>query len=144
MSFSRHRLRYLAPICAVVVVLAGGGFAALESDTVSSFGEGVWWALSLITTVGFVGGSPTTTPGRVLAGFLMVFGFASLALLTAAVASIFIREEEEPFERREADFEARALDQLRTLNQRLERLEDRMDRAAHEDVTRRGPGSMRP
>ena len=109
------------------VVLAGGGFAALETDTVGSYGEGVWWALSLITTVGFVGGSPTTTAGRILAGLLMVSGFALLSLVTAAVASIFVREDEAPVERREAAFEAAAVEELRELNRRLERLERRLD-----------------
>jgi len=37
----------------------------------------------------------------------MVSGFALLALTTAAIASLFVREDETPVERREAAFEAR-------------------------------------
>lgn len=133
---TRRWLRYLLPAAGVVVVLAGGGFAALETDTVSSYGEGVWWAWSLVTTVGFAGDTPVTTAGRVLAGFLMAFGFGMLSLVTAAVASIFILEDEEPVERREAAFEASALEQLATLNQRLERLERRLEGPAGEDRRR--------
>ena len=106
-----------------MVVLAGGALAALETDTVGSFGAGVWWALSLVTTVGFVGGTPTTTAGRVIAALLMVFGFALLALTTAAIASLFVREDESPLERREAAFEAQAIAELRALHERLDRLE---------------------
>lgn len=121
----RPRLRYLAPGVVVIVVLAGGGFAALETDTVSSFGDGVWWALSLVTTVGFIGESPTTTAGKLLAGLLMIVGFGLLSLVTAAVASLFVREDGAPFERRETAFEVSVMHELHALNQRLDHLERR-------------------
>jgi hypothetical protein len=122
-TMSRHLLRYLLPAAALVVVLSGGGFAALETDTAGSFGEGVWWALSLVTTVGFVGQTPTTEAGRILAGLLMVFGFALLSVTTAAAASIFVRHDEVPGQRRDAAFESEALAELRALNERLDRIE---------------------
>lgn len=120
---TRHTLRYLLPGAALVVVLAGGAFAALETDTVASFGAGVWWALSLVTTVGFIGPAPVTAAGKVLAGLLMIFGFALLSLTTAAVASLFVREDESATQARDAAFESQALAELRALNERLERLE---------------------
>jgi voltage-gated potassium channel len=119
----RHNLRYLLPLVVLVVLLSGGGFAALETDTVSSFGSGVWWALSLVTTVGFVGETPTTTGGRVLAAFLMIFGFILLSLTTAAVASLFVREDEQATEAREAAADAEILTALRDIQARLDRLE---------------------
>jgi voltage-gated potassium channel len=80
-------------------------------------------ALSLVTTVGFVGGTPTTTAGRIIAAMLVVFGFGLLAHTTAAIASLFVREDETPVERRKATFEALALAELRALHERLHRLE---------------------
>ncbi len=117
------RLRYLLPVAVLVVVLAGGGFAALETDTVSSFGGGVWWAVSLVTTVGFAGSAPVTAAGRVLAGALMVFGFGLLSLTAAALASFFVHEDESSAEERDEAFEAEALRELRALHERLDRLE---------------------
>jgi hypothetical protein len=119
----RRRLRWLLPAAVLVTLLSGGAVAALETDTVGSLGEGIWWALSLITTVGFVGATPVTTAGRVLAGVLMVLGFALLSLLTASMASLFVREDEAPAEQREAHFESLVLAELRALSERLERLE---------------------
>jgi voltage-gated potassium channel len=113
----RRWLRYL--------VLAGGAFAALESDTVESFWEGLWWALSLTTTVGLVGHEPLTTAGHILSGVLMLMGFWLLAMTTAAVASLFVREDEEPEERALRIFEEHALAELRELRSRLEQLEAR-------------------
>lgn len=120
---SRHSLRYFYPAAALLVALAGGGLAALESDTAGSFAEGVWWALSLITTVGFVGHTPVTVAGKVIAGVLMVFGFALLSLTTAAIASLFVREDESDTNRRDEAFEVTALAELRALHARLDELE---------------------
>jgi hypothetical protein len=60
-----HRIALLLGLGALIVLLSGGGFAALESDTVSTYWGGVWWALSLMTTVGFIGEKPETVAGRV-------------------------------------------------------------------------------
>jgi Na+(H+)/acetate symporter ActP len=124
---SRASLRWALPGAGLLVLLAGGGFAAVETDTVMSYWEGVWWALSLMTTVGFVGGSPETTAGQVLSAVLMVLGFLLLAVTTAAVASLFVSEDEAPQDARDREFEREALDELRALNSRLERLERRLD-----------------
>jgi hypothetical protein len=115
----------VVPVTAILVLLAGGGFAALETDTVGSYWEGVWWALSLMTTVGFAGGTPRTVPGQVLSGAIMVLGFVVLALTTAALASLFVQEEQAPEEGREHAFESDVLAELRRLNARLALLETR-------------------
>jgi voltage-gated potassium channel len=124
---TRASLRWVLPAAALVVLLAGGGFAALETNTVSTYWEGVWWALGLMTTVGFVGGSPTSVAGRALASVLMVAGFLLLAMTTAAVASLFVSREEAPREARDVEFERAALAELHALGDRLERLERRLD-----------------
>lgn len=127
---TRGSLRWALPGAALLVLLAGGGFAAVETDTVSTYWEGVWWALALMTTVGFVGGSPTTALGQALAALLMVIGFLLLAMTTAAVASLFVSKEEAPQEARERAFEREALAELRTLGERIEQLERRLDAEA--------------
>jgi voltage-gated potassium channel len=111
-------LRYLLPAAGLVVVLAGGAFAGLESDTVDSYREGLWWALSLVTTIGIVGREPLTTAGHFVAAALMLMGFLLLAMTTAAVASIFVRVDEEPEERALRIFEEHALAELRELRSR--------------------------
>lgn len=110
----------------VVVLLAGGGFAAVESRQVNSYAEGVWWALSLMTTVGFVGEAPESTAGRLLSSVLMVSGFALMTLLTASIASLFVREDERPEELAERAFAEAALAQLEELNRKVDALERRL------------------
>ena len=133
----RPRPIMLVSIGAVVVLLAGGGFAAFESHQVSSYGEGVWWALSLMSTVGFVGEAPESTAGRLLSSALMVSGFALMALVTASIASLFVREEELPDQVVEREFEARALTLLDELRQRIRALETQLDGLT-------SPGSSEP
>lgn len=121
---SRRVLRSLCPAAALAVALGGGGLAALETDTVGSFADGVWWALSLVTTVGFVGHTPVTAAGKLIAGLLMVFGFALLSLTTAAIASLFVREDGRAVRQRDGAFERQALAELRALHERLQEIED--------------------
>jgi voltage-gated potassium channel len=122
---SRHSLRYMIPGALFAILLGGGAFAALETDTVGSFWEGAWWALSLMTTVGFVGDTPHTVAGRLASAALMVFGFLFLAMVTAAIASLFVKEDEEPEEARAQTFEDQVLAELRELRAQLDRIRER-------------------
>lgn len=119
---SRRSLRYLIPGAAVTVLLGGGAFAALETDTVEPYWEGAWWALSLMPTVGFVGDTPQTVAGRIASAVLMVFGFLLLAMTTAAIASLFVKDDEKPDEQRERTFEHEVLEELRELRAQLDRM----------------------
>lgn len=122
-SHFRRRLTSYLVLSSALLLLAGGAFAAFESRQVSNFAEGVWWALSLLTGGGFVGGEPTSLEGRLVAAVLMISGFALIALVTAAVSSLFVREEQLPEEEAEEAFETRALALLTELSARLAALE---------------------
>lgn len=120
--FRRRLVSYLV-IASVLLLLAGGGFAAFESRQVSNYAEGVWWALSLLTGSGFVGEVPTSLEGRLLAAVLMVAGFSLIALVTAAISSLFVREEQQPQVEADERFESKALRLLEDLSVRLDAIE---------------------
>jgi voltage-gated potassium channel len=124
----RRRLPFVIPLAAIVVLLAGGALAAIETDTVDGYGEGVWWAVSLASTVGFSGESPQTAGGRIVSGFLMIFGFATLSLITAAVASLLVVEEDVPELEVAPVSEREVLEELQRVRTRLESLEARLAR----------------
>ena len=118
--------RWLVPVLltsVVVVLVAGAGAAATESNIVPTYWRGLWWALSLITTVGFIGEPPETLPGALLSVVLMVLGFLLLAMVSASLAALFVREEEAPRETREDAAERAILEALARLDARLDRLE---------------------
>jgi voltage-gated potassium channel len=130
-STGRRWLGYALPTAALVVVLAGGGFAALETDTVASFWEGVWWALVLSATVGFVD-TPTTLGGKLVSAFVSVFGFILLAVTTAAFSSVFVRQDEAPTEARDARFEERVLREIEELRAQIDGLRNGTQRPSAE------------
>jgi len=110
-----------AALVALMTVLIGGAlFAAVESDQNLSSWDGIWWAVTTVTTVGYGDISPGTDAGRTLAITIMAVGIGFVALLTAFVAERFLREEEELTEH-----ERHVLNELRQINERLDRLERR-------------------
>jgi voltage-gated potassium channel len=113
----------LLSLSGTLVLAGGGGFAALENHVVSSYWQGVWWALSLMTTVGFAGASPETTSGRLVSAVLMIAGFGLMTMTTAAIASTLVREEEEPELAAERHFEDLTRRVLTDIADRLERIE---------------------
>ncbi len=81
----------------------------------------------LMTTVGFVEGPPSTAGGAVTSAVLMVAGFLLLSLISAALASLFVREDEEPAEEREEALERQVIDRLAAIEQRIAAIEQRLD-----------------
>ena len=112
---------------AVLVLITAAASAAIETNTVASYWRGLWWSTSLITTVGFIGEPPETAAGAVLSAFLMVFGFLLLAMVSASLAAMFVREEEQPRETREDSMNREIMQALATMERRL----DSIERALH-------------
>jgi hypothetical protein len=115
-----------------IVVVAAGAAAAFETDTVPSYWRGLFWAISLITTVGFVGAPPRTDQGTILAVALMVVGFVLLSMVSAYLAAMFVREDEGPHEAAEESTERAVLASLLRLEARVASLERAVsERASH-------------
>ena len=63
----------------------------IESSNIKSFGDGLWWALTTVTTVGYGDRFPTTTEGRAVAFALMLVGISLMGVITASVAAWFVK-----------------------------------------------------
>lgn len=125
-SASRKWLRPGLLIGTAMLVLGGGAGAAFESDTVGSYWRGLWWAISLMTTVGFVGKPPQTLGGALISVVLMLTGFLLLSLVSASMASLFVRADEQPTQQRDAAVDQQILESLAVLLARLDALETRV------------------
>jgi voltage-gated potassium channel len=116
-----------AALLTMLVVLAGGvAFSEVESDQHLSAWDGVWWAMSTITTVGYGDVTPATTTGRVIAIVVMVAGIGFVALLTASIAQRFMVHEASA-ERADASRDEEILQEIRALHARLDGIEARRD-----------------
>ena len=86
-----------AAVLALVVVLGGGAaFSALETPREGgsyTAWDGIWWAITTVSTVGYGDVAPRTDAGRAVAIVVMIVGIGFIALLTAAAAERFIRAE---------------------------------------------------
>src|SRR5512133_4219953 len=118
----RAWLRYLIPVAGFVVLAGAAGMAAFSTDTTESYWDGVWWSISLMTTVGSAGQAPHTLAGHLIATVTMLTGFLLLAFTTAAVASLLVREDEQPLEEAELRADREILSELRALRIEVEAL----------------------
>ena len=84
----------------IVTTLFLGYIAAIQitivervspSGNIKNFSDGLWWAFTTITTVGYGDRYPTTTEGRILAVCLMVLGISLLGVVSATIAAWFVR-----------------------------------------------------
>jgi voltage-gated potassium channel len=79
---------FVAYISAVQITITERG---VDGSNIKNIGDGLWWAITTVTTVGYGDRFPTTSEGRLLAVGLMVMGISLMGVITASVASWFVR-----------------------------------------------------
>ncbi|WP_321915669.1 MULTISPECIES: potassium channel family protein [unclassified Paraburkholderia] len=122
--FEPNRLVLLPLVGAIVVLLGGAGFYALEPH-VHSYAEGLWLAFESSATVGYGDYAPTTPASRVFAVFVVLLGYGMLSLAFAGIAAWIIGKEERRL-RREMHRDIKALHaEILLLHRELEGLRDR-------------------
>lgn len=94
----RSRTTYIFGVGLFTWVLAGAGFYFLE-PTVDSYIDGLWLAFTTGATVGYGDFVPTTLASRLFAVLMVLLGFAILSVATAAIAALFIGQDEQTLER---------------------------------------------
>ena len=86
--FNSRRLRTILGALIFFVCIFGYVFYLTEPG-VNTFGDGIWWALVTVTTVGYGDITPSTTLGRFVASALMFLGLGLIATVTAIVSAKF-------------------------------------------------------
>jgi voltage-gated potassium channel len=129
---NRRVFPYLAFVTALLGLVAGFVVTIIDRKDFPTFGDGVWWAIVTLGTVGYGDIVPHTPWGRVVGSLVIVVGVTFIAFLTATVTSAFVSTEEQEarafeLKRTEAvEEETRTL--LRELKAQLDAIEAKLDR----------------
>lgn len=101
----------------------------LDPDAFDSYWDALWWSVVTVGTVGYGDVVPTNGAGRIAAAMLILFTMALFPVLTGIVTATLIdhgrREASEREQRRAAERQAEVLQRLRSIDERLSRLEHR-------------------
>ena len=83
---------FVAYIAAIQITVSE---RTVDGSNIKNFGDGLWWAITTVTTVGYGDRYPTTTEGRFLAVVLMIMGISLMGVITASVAAWFVKLSQE-------------------------------------------------
>lgn len=88
-----RQLAYVVSLTITVVLLAAGIVFYLEhgvpDSPLNSFGESLWWAATLVTTINS-GDDPVSVPGRLVAVLLRIYALSIFGYITAFIATLLI------------------------------------------------------
>jgi voltage-gated potassium channel len=121
---SLEGMKYAAAIAVGTIIVGGAVFASVEETdkhhhAITTW-DGIWWAITTVTTVGYGDIYPQSTAGRIIGISIMLVGIGFVALLTAFIADRFVNLG--------AEHEAKEdliLAELRAIHARLDALEPR-------------------
>jgi len=101
---SAHSLRGKVAVYAtggVTLLIICGALAITDAERgqpgslIENFGDGLWWAVTTITTVGYGDTHPVSITGRIIAACLMAGGIALVGVVTATFASWLVEQVNE-------------------------------------------------
>ncbi len=95
---TRGGLAYMLLMAVGVLGACGMGFWWLEPTT-RTLPDGLWLAFTTAATVGFGDVVPTTPASEIFSVFVVLLGYGTLSLVTAAIATSWVETEERRVER---------------------------------------------
>jgi voltage-gated potassium channel len=102
---------------ALTLTLAGAALAhAVEPETFTTLGDGAWWALQTVSTVGYGDSVPESGAGRAVGAALMLLGVAFVPAITSIVVAVLIARIQE---RTGGDRDAEIVERLDRLERAL-------------------------
>ena len=93
----RHHSLFRVLIAAAGTLFLGAWLVLLfeekaKGSNIHNYPDALWWAIVTVTTVGYGDRYPVSAGGRAVAVVLMLVGIGLIGVLTATVASVFVKE----------------------------------------------------
>lgn len=88
-----------------------------ESTKINTVVDGLWWAITTVTTVGYGDLVPVTTGGRVIGAFLQISGVVMFGTLVGTI-TVYLNQVQEDYE-------------WRRVHEKLDRMEDNVKTLKH-------------
>lgn len=92
--FADTKYVYMIILSGGAIILGGLAIYLVESDNkeanIRSIGDGIWWAITTVTTVGYGDKYPVTIGGRIIASMVMVIGIAVLGFFISTLGASLV------------------------------------------------------
>ena len=158
-SILKHHGLFRVLIAAAATLFIGAWLVLLfeekaKGSNIHSYPDALWWAIVTVTTVGYGDRFPVSAGGRAVAVVLMLVGIGLIGVLTATVASVFIKEHTDATKDELRKGHADLGQQLALISDRLADVErrlgatptemDAVETAAQADAAANGPVEPSP
>jgi voltage-gated potassium channel len=87
---ARRAARIIALAIIAVTLVGGVAIHFADQKNFPDIGDGLWWSIQTVTTVGYGDQVPTDAIGRLVASAVMLTGIGFLTVITATVTSTLI------------------------------------------------------
>ena len=95
----------------------------VDGSNIQGVGDGWWWAITTMATVGYGDTYPVSTQGRIVGTALMIMGVALLGTITASIASNFNSTDSE-----DSSDGASSASEVDELKKRIAELESKLEK----------------
>ena len=102
----------IASVTVLAMIIGGVAIHFTDPQNFPDIGDGLWWAVQTVTTVGYGDLVPTSTTGRLVAAAVMVIGIGFLTVITASITSAFVEAARRRIEGIRTDALSAKLDQI--------------------------------
>jgi voltage-gated potassium channel len=109
---TRRAAGIIATVTLSITIISGVLIHFTDEKTFPNIGDGLWWAIQTVTTVGYGDLVPTSAVGRFVAALVMLAGIGFLTVVTAVITSAFIESARRRLHGTETDTLSAKLDQM--------------------------------